>query len=118
MRFAGAGSDDDRLHYLRSVLPCEVRVVGQTHPLFGQVLRASSFTRLNRVLHLVVGLPDGSPGTIRAAVTDVFGQAGQPEMTVAFDIEGLRELRALVLTMGAARVRRWPSGTQIGSPRP
>ena len=81
-------------------------MVAQMHPLFGQALRASSFTRLNRVLHLVVGLPDGSRGTIRAAVTDVFGQAGQPAATVAFDVEGLR---ALVLTMGGgARPRRWP----------
>jgi len=84
-----------RCAWLRRCIRCSARCCG-----------ASSFTRLNRVLHLVVGLPDGSRGTIRAAVTDVFGQAGQPAATVAFDVEGLR---ALVLTMGGvARPRRWP----------
>ena len=42
-----------------------------THPLFGDVLPASAFKRWNGVLLLVVELPDGSPGTVRADVTDV-----------------------------------------------
>jgi hypothetical protein len=95
---------------LRSVLPCEVRVVAESHPLFGRLLWASSFTRLNRVLHLIVGLPDGSPGTIRAAATDVFGELGSPALKATFDVEGLRELRALTLTIqGCARPRRRPT---------
>jgi hypothetical protein len=106
VRLAGAGSDGDRLHYLRSVLPCEVCVVADSHPLFGRLLWAGSFTRLNGVLHLVVGLPDGSPGTIRAAATDVFGVPGSPVLKAAFDVEGLRELRARVLAVqGCARPR-------------
>ena len=60
-----AGSEGDRLQQLRAVLPCEVRVVAQTHPLFGRLLSAQSFKRWNGVLLLVVELPD-SPGTIRA----------------------------------------------------
>ena len=34
-------------------------------------MRATSFRRLNGSLFLVVQLPDGSPGTIRADATDV-----------------------------------------------
>ena len=43
-----------------------------THPLFGEVLPCSGFKRWNGVVLLVVELPDGSPGTIRADATDVF----------------------------------------------
>jgi hypothetical protein len=62
MSLPNAGRDSDRLQHLRAVLPCEVRVTGETHPLFGRLVKASSFKRLNGVLHLVVELPDGSPG--------------------------------------------------------
>jgi hypothetical protein len=62
-------------------------------------LQASSFTRLNRVLHLIVGLPDGSPGTIRAAATDVFGQSDDDTARAVFDVEGLRALHGLVIVM-------------------
>ena len=70
---AGAGSEGDRLQQLRAVLPCEVRVVAETHPLFGRLLAAKSFKRWNGVLLLVIDLPDGSPGTIRCDATDVLG---------------------------------------------
>jgi hypothetical protein len=84
------------------VLPCEVRVTAGTHPLFGRLLWASGFTRLHRVLQLIVVLPDGSPGTIRAAATDVFGE-GEPErMLVTLDVDGLRELCGLVTRMRSA----------------
>src|SRR6266540_6225568 len=69
---AGAGRNGDRLQHLRWVLPAEVRVTAATHPLFGRLLWASGFKRLGGVLHLVVVLPDGSPGTIRADATGVF----------------------------------------------
>ena len=65
MGLAGSGSEGDRLQQLRAVLPCEVRVVAETHPLFGRLLAAKSFKRWNGVLLLVIDLPDGSPGTIR-----------------------------------------------------
>lgn len=58
---AGAGSESDRLRQLRAVLPREVRVVVETHPLFGLLL-ASGLKRLNGIVHLVVVLPDGSAG--------------------------------------------------------
>ena len=45
------------------------------HPLFGELLACSGFKRRNGVLLLVVELPDGSPGTVRADATDVFAAA-------------------------------------------
>lgn len=51
-------------------------MTAEVHPLFGRLLWASSFKRLGGVLHLVVTLPDGSPGTIRADATGVFGDGG------------------------------------------
>jgi hypothetical protein len=51
------------------------------------------------VLHLVVVLPDGSPGTIRADATGVFGDEleapSEPAATV-LSVEGIRQLRVLV----------------------
>ena len=67
--FAGARSGGDTLQQLRAVLPCDVRVIAETHPLFGRLLAARSFKRWNGVLLLVVDLPDGSSGTIRADAT-------------------------------------------------
>ncbi|MEV6947476.1 hypothetical protein AB0N07_37060 [Streptomyces sp. NPDC051172] len=58
---------------------------------------AKSFKRWNGVLLLVVGLPDGSPGTIRADVTDVMGpETEAPGGDVVLDAPGLRELPRLV----------------------
>jgi len=61
-----------------------VRITAATHPLFGQLLGARDFRRVDGVVFLVVGLPDGSPGTIRADATDVL------------DVNGLRALNHLV----------------------
>jgi hypothetical protein len=100
MGLAGAGSDGDRLQQIRAVLPCEVRVVAETHPLFGRLLRALSFKRLSGVVHLVVELPDGSPGTIRADATDVLGERPVRGPLMVLDGEGLRALHALVVRIG------------------
>ena len=80
MGLAGAGSDDGRLQHLRAVLPCPVRVTAAGHPSLGELLAASAFRRFSGVLHLVVELPDGSPGTIRADATGVLAAAepGRP----------------------------------------
>jgi hypothetical protein len=81
------------------VLPAEVRVTSEVHPLFGRLLWASGFKRLGGVLHLVVVLPDGSPGTIRADATGVFGDEfeapSEPAATV-LSVEGIRQLCVLV----------------------
>ncbi|MGW9026263.1 hypothetical protein ACWGQ5_19110 [Streptomyces sp. NPDC055722] len=93
----GAGSEGDRLQHLRAVLPCEVRVVAETHPLCGKLLSVKSFKRWNGVLLLVVDLPDGSPGTIRADATDVMGPGTEAAGgDVVLNAAGLRELYRLV----------------------
>src|SRR5689334_8678632 len=89
VRLAGAWSEGDRLQQLRAVLPCEVQVVAETHPLFGRLLAAKSFKRWNGVLLLVIDLPDGSPGTIRCDATDVLGVV-EPGLRSVLDGAGLR----------------------------
>jgi hypothetical protein len=107
--------DGDRLQHLRAVLPCEVRVISTAHPLSGRLVAARSFKRLNGVLLLVIELPDGSPGTIPAAATDVLGpvEAGGP--AVVLDAAGWRRLRELAVVLASrgkaagrvARARAW-----------
>jgi hypothetical protein len=87
-----------------------VRVTSAVHPLFGQLLRAKSFRRWDGAVLLVVVLPDGSPGTIRADATDVLGVAVEPPVSSVLSVEGLRRLRVLVdsLTPAWPRSRRSP----------
>jgi hypothetical protein len=89
---------------LRSVLPCGVRVTASTHPLFGELLEASGFKRWDGVLLLVVVLPDGSPGTIRADATDVF--ATDPVEPTCFVLDGAGLLALRVLVAGSQRRQR------------
>jgi hypothetical protein len=96
---ADTGSDGERLQHLRSVLPCSVRVTASTHPLFGELLEASGFKRWNGVLLLVVALPDGSPGTIRADATDVFATDPIEPTCFVLDGQGVQTLRVLVAGM-------------------
>jgi hypothetical protein len=73
-RLARADRDSDRLHHLRRLLPYEVRVTSAVHPLFGRLLPATGFKRIDGSLFLVVGPPgkvvgrfrDLSPGAVRA----------------------------------------------------
>jgi hypothetical protein len=118
MSLASARSEGDRLQQLRAVLPCEVRVIAETHPLFGHLLAARSFKRWNGVLLLVVELPDGSPGTIHADATDVLGGGGPEGAVSVLDARGLRELYSLVQRFCASRVAEIADKTQVGSPRP
>jgi hypothetical protein len=90
----------DRLQQLRAVLPCEVQVTSRAHPLFGQRLKASRFSRRGGALNLVVELPDGAPGMIRADATDVLGTVNAEGLAVVMDAEGLRHLRDLVRALG------------------
>jgi hypothetical protein len=116
--FPDSDSEGDRLQQLRAVLPCEVRVVAETHPLFGRLVAAKSFKRWNGVLLLVIDLPDGSPGTIRCDATDVLGVV-EPGLRSVLDGAGLRALHRLVEQL-ATRVEVGVSGVgaQVGSPRP
>ena len=74
-----------------------------THPLFGSLLAAQQFRRVDGVVFLVVALPDGSPGTIRANATDVLGDAVEESTGTVLDAEGLRLLLALVTRMQPPR---------------
>ncbi|MDA8283150.1 MAG: hypothetical protein M0Z42_07615 [Actinomycetota bacterium] len=78
------------------MLPCEVRVTSPVHPLFGRLLSATGFKRRGGTLLLVVGLPDGAPGTIPASATDVLGGAAPEGGQTLLSIEGVRQLRVLV----------------------
>jgi hypothetical protein len=112
-------SEGDRLQQLRAVLPCDVRVVAETHPLFGRLLAARSFKRWNGVLMLVVELPDGSAGTIRADATDVLGVGvGSGGAGAVLDAAGLRELHRLTQRLFQSRVAGFVDEGEVGSPGP
>ena len=77
-----------------------MRVTSAAHPLSGRLVAARSFKRLNGVLLLlVVELPDGSPGTIPAAATDVLGPVEADGPVVVLDAAGWRRLQALAMTL-------------------
>jgi hypothetical protein len=94
------------------VLPCRVRVTAVTHPLAGELLAASGFRRFAGVVHLVVELPDGSPGTVRADATDVLAAAeAEPGPAgLVLDAGGLRALRNLVVVLGGSPPSRRSKG--------
>jgi hypothetical protein len=87
-------------------------VCASTHPLFGSLLVAQGFRRVDGVVFLVVELPDGSPGTIRADATDVLGEEPVVPSAAVLDVEGLRSLRRLVTGLRAAAGR--PGGPGDG----
>jgi hypothetical protein len=89
-------------------LPAEVRVTAATHPLFGRLLVASGFKRRDGVLLLVVTLPDGSPGTIRADATSILGGAPAKTGSTVLSVEGLRRLHQLTVALRPVRQRRRP----------
>jgi len=76
-----------------------VRVTASTHPLFGQLLEASGFRRWRGVLLLVVTLPDGSPGTIRADATDVFATDPVVPTCLVLDGAGVQRLHDVVVAL-------------------
>jgi hypothetical protein len=73
--------------------------------LFGSLLVARGFRRVEGALFLVVELPDGSPGTIRADATDVLDEGPVEPSAAVLDLEGLRSLRRLVTGLRAAARR-------------
>jgi len=80
-----------------------VQVISQAHPLSGRRVAARSFKRLDGVLLLVIELPDGSPGTIRAEATDVLGSGDAAGPAVVLDADGGRRLRALVAALAGGK---------------
>jgi len=92
-------------------------VIGETPPLFGRLLRAWTFKRLSGVWHLVVELPDGSPGTIPAEATDVFGAVRPQRDATVLSVEGVRRLQSLVAALtgdGGGRPARGPRSREAG----
>jgi hypothetical protein len=73
--------------------------------LFGRLLRASGFRRRSGVLLLVVDLPDGTPGTIRADATNAFVDAVADVPLTVLSVEGMRQLRRLTAALVIARSR-------------
>jgi hypothetical protein len=69
-----------------------------------------SFKRVDGTLFLIVGLPDGSPGTIPVTATNILGDEPMVETATALSVEGIRELQAVVASMNAPR--RSPSGSK------
>jgi len=80
-----------------------VRVTSSVHPLFDQLLQATGFRRRNGVLFLVVMLPDGSPGTIPLAATDISGEQQPSACVTTLSVEGVRQLRAVVSSLQGRR---------------
>jgi hypothetical protein len=91
-------------------LPCRVRVTALSHPLFGDVLEASGFKRWNAELLLVVGLPDRSPGTVRADATDVFATPPAEPSSLVLDGAGIERLHGLVMALQRQRRKRPRNG--------
>jgi hypothetical protein len=87
-----------------------------THPLFGRLLEASGFRRRNGVLLLVVTLPDGSPATVPAEATDVFGEPPVPVLEgTVLSAAGLRQLRVLIDASLPKRSSRRRRGSARGA---
>jgi hypothetical protein len=103
--FSRARGDGDRLQQLRSVLPTEIRVTRETHPLFGRLLAASGFKRLRGTLYLVVTLPDGSAGTMPADATNVFGNQTSDVSASVLSAEGFRHLRVVTGALHENRIQ-------------
>jgi hypothetical protein len=97
-RLPDADSDGERLQHLRQKLPCEIAVTSPVHPLCGERLSALSFRRRGGELLLVVVLPDGTPGTVPAESTDVFGRRSILEDVSAtvLSVAGVRQFRLLL----------------------
>jgi hypothetical protein len=96
MGFAYSDSAGDRLQQLRAMLPCDITVIDEGHPLLRERLRALSFRRRQGALRLVVVLPDGTPGMVAADATDVFGDAGTSasRLPTILSVDGVRRLRS------------------------
>jgi hypothetical protein len=105
MCLAGSRRDGDRLQQLRAMLPTEVRVTRETHPLFGRLLQATTFKRWRGILQLVVTLPDESSGTIAADATNVFGEEAYANGATVLSADGIRHLHTLVGALRSAKSR-------------
>jgi hypothetical protein len=72
-------------------------VTWEHHPLFGDRLAVEGWKTIEGTIHLVVRLPDGSPGTIQVAHTSAGGSVEDQHSPAMLSVEGIRRLRLLVL---------------------
>jgi hypothetical protein len=82
---------------LRSSLPGEVTVTAAHHPLCGARLVVAGRRKVGGVPCLIVRLPDGTPGTVEVQATSAGSAAGEAAAGVLLSIEGVRQLRRLLV---------------------
>lgn len=106
MRLARSRRSGHRLHDFRASLPREITVTALHHPLFGQRLEVRAWSTLRGVVHLVVTLPDGTPGTIELGATSAGGDAIEPQAATILSVDGVRRLRTLLEALSLPSGRR------------
>jgi hypothetical protein len=65
-----------------------------------------TWSRLRGIVHLVVTLPDGTPGTIELEATSAAECAGEPQSATILSVDGVRRLRTLLEALSSASGRR------------
>jgi hypothetical protein len=87
----------DRLQQTLGRLPADVTVINPRHPLVGQTLKAERSHCWNGVVWLVVVLPDGFPGRLPVADTDLLGESPSLSSSIGtvLSVDGIRRLRVI-----------------------
>jgi hypothetical protein len=81
---------------LRPSLPEEVTVTAAHHPLAGRRLAVEGRRAIGGRAHLIVRLPDGTPGTVELRATSAAAAEGGAPAGALLSVEGLRRLRRLL----------------------
>jgi len=85
---------------LRPSPPGAVTVTAAHHPLAGRRLAVEGRRAIGGRAHLIVRLPDGTPGTVELAATTAAATESGAPVGALLSVEGVRRLRRL-LTGGA-----------------
>jgi hypothetical protein len=99
VREVGLAAADEPLHRLRELrasLPEEVTVTAAHHPLAGRRLAVEGRRAIGGRAHLIVRLPDGTPGTVELEATSVAVAVDGAPAGALLSAEGLRRLRRLL----------------------
>jgi hypothetical protein len=86
---------------LRSSLPREVTVTAAHHPLAGSRLAVEGRRVIGGRAHLIVRLPDGTPGTVELQATSLVAAEGGVLGGALLSLEGVRRLRRLLAASAA-----------------
>jgi hypothetical protein len=81
---------------LRPSLPEEVTVTAAHHPLAGRRLAVEGRRAIRGRAHLIVRLPDGTPGTVELSATSCAAVVADAPVGALLSVEGLRRLRRLL----------------------